>query len=85
MSHRKKLIEVERGVASAVTITVTKTEILIALNKLADRILVIVEFLGNDQRRVHYIRRPFSGEPDFGVTSVNCDFAELLARAEEPA
>ena len=24
-------------------------------------------------------------EPDFGVTSVNYDFAELLARAEAPA
>jgi hypothetical protein len=23
-------------------------------------------------------------EPDFGVTSVNYDFAELLARAEQP-
>jgi len=30
-------------------------------------------------------RQPFQREPDFGVTSVNCDFAELLARAEAPA
>jgi predicted nuclease of restriction endonuclease-like (RecB) superfamily len=29
---------------------------------------------------VHYVRRPFRREPDFGVTSVNYDFAELLAR-----
>ena len=35
--------------------------------------------------RVHYVRRPFQREPDFGVTSVNYDFAELLARAEQPA
>ena len=34
--------------------------------------------------RVHYLRRPFQREPDFGVTSVNYDFAELLARAEMP-
>ena len=34
--------------------------------------------------RVHYLRRPFQREPDFGVTSVNYDFAELLARAEAP-
>ena len=27
---------------------------------------------------------PFMREPDFGVTSVNYDFAELLARAEQP-
>ena len=34
--------------------------------------------------RVHYLRQPFQREPDFGVTSVNYDFAELLARAEAP-
>jgi hypothetical protein len=35
-----------------------------------------------DSHRVHYIRQPFQREPDFGVTSVNYDFAELLLRAE---
>ncbi len=35
--------------------------------------------------RVRYVRRPFRREPDFGVTSVNYDFSELLARSEEPA
>jgi len=34
--------------------------------------------------RVHYVRRPFQREPDFGVTSSNYDFKELLARAEVP-
>ncbi|MFZ3114188.1 MAG: hypothetical protein WA133_08605 [Syntrophales bacterium] len=33
-----------------------------------------------DSHRVHYIRQPFQREPDFGVTSVNYDFAELLLR-----
>jgi hypothetical protein len=33
---------------------------------------------------VHYVRHPFQREPDFGVTSVNYDFAELLARAKQP-
>jgi len=40
--------------------------------------------LDGDAHRVHYVRRPFRREPDFGVTSVNYDLAELLARAEEP-
>ena len=47
-------------------------------------ILAIVEFDG-DTHRVRYLRRPFQREPDFGVTSVNYDFAELLSRAAEPA
>lgn len=37
-----------------------------------------------DSHRVHYLRRPFQREPDFGVTSVNYDFGELLSRSEEP-
>jgi len=28
------------------------------------------------------VRQPFQREPDFGVTSVNYDFAELLKKAE---
>ena len=63
----------------------TKNEILYSLNKPDDFILAIVEFLEEDQHRVHYVRRPFHREPDFGVTSVNYDFAELLAKAEVPA
>jgi len=43
----------------------------------------IVEFDGNE-RRLHYVRRPFQREPDFGVTSVNYDFAEILSRAKPP-
>jgi hypothetical protein len=59
-------------------------EILCSLNKSEDFILAIVEFLDGDSHRVHYIRQPFQREPDFGVTSVNYDFAELLSRAEAP-
>jgi len=34
---------------------------------------------------VHYLRKPFRREPDFGVTSVNYNLAELIARSEEPS
>lgn len=43
-----------------------------------------VEFLNGDRHRVHYIRRPFWREPDFGATSVHYDMKELLTRAEVP-
>jgi len=82
---RLRFIEVKGRVAGAETLTVTKNEILTSLNKPDDYILAIVEFLEGGEHRVHYVRRPFRREPDFGVTSVNYDFAELLARAEEPA
>jgi SNF2 family DNA or RNA helicase len=79
-----RFIEVKGRDASATTITVTKNEILYSLNKPEDFILAIVEFRPNEPHRTHYVRRPFQREPDFGVTSVNYDFADLLARAETP-
>ncbi|MBX9629967.1 MAG: DUF3883 domain-containing protein [Burkholderiales bacterium] len=78
-----RFIEVKGRVAGAKIITVTKNEILYSLNKPDDFILAIVEFDG-PEHRLHYVRRPFQREPDFGVTSVNYDFAELLARAVPP-
>ena len=81
---RLRFLEVKGRVSGAATITVTKNEILYSLNKPEDFILAIVEFLPDDAHRVHYVRHPFQREPDFGVTSVNYDFAELLARAERP-
>jgi superfamily II DNA or RNA helicase len=85
--HTGKLrfIEVKGRTTSASTITVTKNEILYSLNKPEDFILAIVEFHEDGTHRVHYLRQPFQREPDFGVTSVNYDFSELLTRAEPPA
>jgi len=79
-----RFVEVKGRVTGAPTITVTRNEILYSLNKPEDFILAIVEFTGEDTHRAHYLRQPFQREPDFGVTSVNYDFAELLARAEPP-
>jgi hypothetical protein len=80
---RLRFIEVKGRVTGADTVTVTKNEILTSLNKPDDFILALVEFLDGDTHRVHYLRRPFQREPDFGVTSVNYDFADLLV-AESP-
>lgn len=80
-----RFIEVKGRVAGAPTITVTRNEILYSLNKPEDFILAIVEFLDESTHKVHYLRQPFSREPDFGVTSVNYDFSELLARAGKPS
>jgi len=81
---RLRFIEVKGRVAGASTVTVTKNEILYSLNKPDDFILAIVEFREDGTHRAYHVRRPFHREPDFGVTSVNYDLAELLARAEAP-
>ena len=80
-----RFIEVKGRASGAATITVTRNEILYSLNKPEDFILGIVEFQDGGRHRVHYVREPFKREPDFGVTSVNYDFAELLAQAKAPS
>lgn len=78
-----RFIEVKGRASDAKTVTVTKNEILYSLNKPEDFILAIVESMSDENYHVHYLSHPFQREPDFGVTSVNYDFAELIARAEE--
>ena len=77
-----RFIEVKGRVSDAATITVTKNEILYSLNTPDHYILALVEYSSETTHQVYYLRRPFGREPDFGVTSVNYTFAELLARAE---
>jgi hypothetical protein len=82
---RLLFIEVKGRVAGATTVTITKNEILTALNKPDDFILAVVEVDGDAARKPVYIRRPFQKEPDFAVTSVNYNLPELLSKAEVPA
>ena len=82
---RLRFIEVKGRVAGAQAVTVTRNEILYSLNKPDDFILALVEFGDDGSERVRYVRRPFRREPDFAVTSVNYDFAELLATSEDPS
>ena len=101
-----RFIEVKGRLLGAKTVTITKNEILTALNKPDDFILALVlvppsedelsvdpyqigEQLagyGKTQNgcQVYYVRKPFSCEPDFGVTSVNYNLKDLLANAEVP-
>ena len=84
-----RFIEVKGRAAGAETITVTKNEMLTALNKPDEFILAIVEFLGPEEgeHQVHYLREPFV---DTGVTtefngaSVDFSLRQLLARAGPP-
>ena len=79
-----RFIEVKGRRSDAETVTITRNEILYSLNKPEDFILAIVEFRAGDSHQVHYLRQPFHREPDFGVTSVNYNLRDLLARSEGP-
>ena len=78
-------IEVKGRAAGATTATITKNEILTALNKPHDFILAIVVVDGEVAKKPVYVRQPFQKEPDFGVTSVNYELRELLRRGEVPS
>jgi len=84
-NQRLLFIEVKGKAAGAATVTISKTQILTGLNKPEDFILAIVEVDGDLAQPPRYIRQPFQREPDFGVTSVNYDLTELLAKAAEPS
>jgi SNF2 family DNA or RNA helicase len=79
-----RFIEVKGRISGSQNITVTRNEILYSLNKPEDFILAIVEFLPGDDHRVHYVREPFTREPDFGANAVLYDMDELLSRAVNP-
>ena len=80
-----RFIEVKGRVAGADSITVTRNEVLTALNKPEDFILAIVRFGEDGRHEVRYVREPFGREPDFGAVSVNYKLEELWARGEGPA
>jgi hypothetical protein len=78
-----RFIEVKGRVAGAITVTVTRNEILTALNKPDDFILAVGQVVDGQQKLV-YIRQPFQQEPDFAVESVNYNLQEVLNRAGDP-
>ena len=81
---RLLFIEVKGRAKGAKTVTITKNEILTGLNKPDQFILAIVLVDGKDVQEPVYVKRPFLKEPDFGVTSVNYDLEELLAKGATP-
>ncbi|TCS97629.1 type III restriction/modification enzyme restriction subunit [Tepidimonas ignava] len=74
-------IEVKGRAKGQSTITVTRNEILYALNQADKFILAIVLVDGEEHEGPFYVRRPFTSEPDWAVTSINLDLDALLARA----
>ncbi len=85
-------IEVKGRARGQSIITVSRNEIIYALNQ-TDKFLLAIVIVdlsadkagGDTHDGPYYIRDPFESEPDFGVASVNYDLDELLSRAISPA
>ena len=76
-----RFLEVKGRQENATTVTVTKNEILTALNQPEAYRLCIVLVSTAGERRLHYVPQPFAQEPEFGTASVTYKLAELLTRA----
>ncbi|MBC8504028.1 MAG: DUF3883 domain-containing protein [Chloroflexi bacterium] len=77
-------IEVKGRAKGQSTITVSRNEIIYALNQTDKFLLAVVIVDGDSHEGPHYIRNPFSTEPDFGVASINYDLSDLLSKAVSP-
>jgi len=78
---RLRMIEVKGRVKGATTVTITRNEIVTALNKPKDFILALVEVDGEHAADPRYVRRPFDKEPCFTEVSANHDLKKLLERS----
>ena len=67
--------------AGAETVTVTRNEILTALNNPDAFMLALVAVSDGSATEPWYSRRPFAHEPEFGTTSVMHRIADLLSRS----
>ena len=75
-------IEVKGRSAGQTTITVSRNEILYALNQADKYWLAIVIVENGTAQGAYYLQNPFTNDPDFGVASINYNLDDLLERAE---
>src|SRR5262249_19187268 len=80
-------IEVKGRITGAPSVTVTRSEFGVGLNKGDRFVLALVEVPAEGKPAVRYLRHPFSDGDHlpFGTISVNLDWADLMARASAPS
>lgn len=77
-------IEVKGRLKGADTLTVTRNEILYALNQ-AEKFVLAIVLVDEHEDAVdgpYYLRHPFDTEPGWGVSSWNLEVKALIQRAE---
>ncbi len=75
-------LEVKGRAIGATTVTITRNEMLYALNQ-ADKFILAIVIVGEDDTTdgPHYVTHPFTDEPGWGVSSVNYNLNALIERA----
>jgi hypothetical protein len=80
----RRYLEVKGRRAGAETVTVSRNEILTALNAPERYILAVVEVADGQAAPPRYVRQPFVNEPDAAAVSVNYRLEELLRESLGP-
>jgi hypothetical protein len=76
-----RFIEVKGRIEGAETVMITRQEVITSLHEPAKFILAIVQVGDGYVQEPRYVRRPFSQEPEFGVTAIQVNIKNLLERA----
>jgi len=79
-----RFIEVKGRIDGADTVMVTRQEVITSLHEPEKFILAIVQVENGFAREPRYVRRPFSQEPEFGVTAIQVQIKQLLERSSSP-
>ena len=83
-TKKHRFIEVKGRSDGADTVTVTRNEIITALNKPDDYILAIVSVENGQAHKPRYRWKPFTTEPSFDTVSINFNLKELLEQSLLP-
>lgn len=83
-SHMR-FIEVKGRIDGADSVMVTRQEVITSLHEPEKFILAVVQVEQGFAREPIYVRRPFSQEPEFGVTAIQVDLRKLLEKGERPS
>lgn len=85
VTRHLRFIEVKGRVDGADSLMVTRQEVITSLHEPEKFILAVVQVENGFAREPRYVRRPFSQEPEFGITAIQVNLKSLLERAESPA
>jgi superfamily II DNA or RNA helicase len=83
--NHMRFIEVKGRIDGADSVMVTRQEVITSLHEPEKFILAVVQVEQGFAREPIYVRRPFSQEPEFGVTAIQVDLRKLLQKGERPS
>lgn len=83
-TNHLRFIEVKGRIYGADTVMITRQEVITSLHEPDKFILALVQVENGLALDPRYVRKPFTQEPEFGVTALQVKLKDLLDRSEVP-